>query len=175
MATEYKYATQTYKNVKKKLDGLIIQDPRMEELKTKEKQLIVDLRQVRQEIREYTRHIVSINEDCQALDNAMKNIVQPILIKARKANTIEQANKLVSKEGIKSIISKIETIIPKPNGEGESDDKECKICSEFTACITFGPCGHTIACPKCAVIILKDNNKCPICRSNIETAFKIYE
>nr|ALR70562.1 inhibitor of apoptosis protein 3 [Anticarsia gemmatalis multiple nucleopolyhedrovirus]ALR71819.1 inhibitor of apoptosis protein 3 [Anticarsia gemmatalis multiple nucleopolyhedrovirus] len=51
------------------------------------------------------------------------------------------------------------------------ENKMCKICfgSEKTVC--FDPCGHVLACGKCA-IVLKD---CPMCRAKISNAIRIYQ
>lgn len=66
--------------------------------------------------------------------------------------------------------------IPEYNATQETNNKQllemrlCKICyiNEFNT--AFFPCGHMIACAKCAL----SQTKCPICRKNIEYMKRIY-
>ncbi|XP_034307601.1 uncharacterized protein [Magallana gigas] len=57
----------------------------------------------------------------------------------------------------------------------ESDSDECKICMEDgkIAETVFVPCGHLIACVKCASNLA--GNKCPMCRKQISKAIKVFK
>ncbi|XP_059173143.1 E3 ubiquitin-protein ligase XIAP-like [Physella acuta] len=48
--------------------------------------------------------------------------------------------------------------------------RQCKICMDSEAVITFVPCGHLTCCGTCAAVI--DN--CPICRSPIERRIRTF-
>ena len=48
----------------------------------------------------------------------------------------------------------------------------CKICMDAQVGIVFLPCGHLIACPKCAIGITGET--CPMCRATIQTAVRTY-
>jgi baculoviral IAP repeat-containing protein 7/8 len=52
-----------------------------------------------------------------------------------------------------------------------NDDKICKICYNAEKTVCFVPCGHVVACGKCAVVF----DLCPTCRANIKTAVRIYQ
>lgn len=50
------------------------------------------------------------------------------------------------------------------------DSKLCKICFSEERNIGFVPCGHVVACAKCALA----SSKCPMCRRTIEWAQRLY-
>jgi len=50
---------------------------------------------------------------------------------------------------------------------------DCVICMETNKTHAFIPCGHYIACEKCANLMKLQG--CPICSQNIQSIFKIYE
>ncbi|QEI03480.1 IAP-3 [Spodoptera cosmioides nucleopolyhedrovirus] len=52
----------------------------------------------------------------------------------------------------------------------EKDETLCKICFERERNTCFIPCGHVVACEKCAFII----KKCPICRNPFLYSQKLY-
>lgn len=61
----------------------------------------------------------------------------------------------------------------KPNDEKEEDeDKACILCLTNKKNIAFSPCGHIISCQTCSQKL--SNNKCPICKTNIETYLRVF-
>ncbi|XP_055898699.1 uncharacterized protein LOC106075242 isoform X1 [Biomphalaria glabrata] len=50
------------------------------------------------------------------------------------------------------------------------EERQCKVCMEREACITFVPCGHFVACEKCCSGL----KFCPICLSTFETTIKTF-
>lgn len=50
------------------------------------------------------------------------------------------------------------------------DSKLCKICFSGERNICFVPCGHVVACAKCALA----SSKCPMCRRTIQCAQRLY-
>ncbi|XP_053604899.1 baculoviral IAP repeat-containing protein 7-B isoform X2 [Plodia interpunctella] len=55
-------------------------------------------------------------------------------------------------------------------GKPLADSKICKICYEEERNICFVPCGHVIACAKCAL----STDKCPLCRADILNTLRLY-
>ncbi|KAJ2951083.1 hypothetical protein O0L34_g5463 [Tuta absoluta] len=69
--------------------------------------------------------------------------------------------------------------VPQPvTEEKKEDDKEtaveeaklCKICYVEERNVCFVPCGHVVACTKCAL----STNKCPMCRRTFQNAVRLY-
>lgn len=52
----------------------------------------------------------------------------------------------------------------------EDDSKLCKICYVEERNICFVPCGHVVACAKCAL----STDKCPMCRRTFQNAVRLY-
>lgn len=52
----------------------------------------------------------------------------------------------------------------------EDDTHLCKVCLEKEYDTVFSPCGHVVACAKCASSLLE----CPSCRVEFEHVTKIY-
>ncbi|KAH9495558.1 E3 ubiquitin-protein ligase mib2 [Bulinus truncatus] len=50
------------------------------------------------------------------------------------------------------------------------EQRQCKVCMDNEACITFVPCGHLISCDACYPSL----QLCPICRKNIEGTLRTY-
>ncbi|XP_047990048.1 baculoviral IAP repeat-containing protein 3-like isoform X2 [Leguminivora glycinivorella] len=50
------------------------------------------------------------------------------------------------------------------------DCKVCKICYENERNVAFVPCGHVVACAKCALA----TDKCPLCRRTFTSAVRLY-
>ena len=48
----------------------------------------------------------------------------------------------------------------------------CKVCYEKISDCIFEPCKHMVCCDECSNKIM--DNKCPMCRTNIESKLKIY-
>lgn len=68
---------------------------------------------------------------------------------------------------------KSQAIEQNPGKEEETtleDSKLCKICFSEERNICFVPCGHVVACAKCALA----NNTCPMCRRKIQYAQRLY-
>lgn len=51
-----------------------------------------------------------------------------------------------------------------------SELRKCKICYDNEYNSVFIPCGHVIACVKCAAILIE----CPVCRSPFKNVMKVY-
>lgn len=49
-------------------------------------------------------------------------------------------------------------------------NKQCIICFGNERNICFVPCGHVVACAKCAMTV----DKCPMCRSSFQSAVRLY-
>jgi baculoviral IAP repeat-containing protein 7/8 len=54
--------------------------------------------------------------------------------------------------------------------EEKKDSKLCKICYSAEYNTIFLPCGHVIACAKCASSV----SKCPACRQPFENVMRVY-
>ncbi|CAG9562710.1 unnamed protein product [Danaus chrysippus] len=59
---------------------------------------------------------------------------------------------------------------PKDKQGSEDDSKLCKICYNEELNICFVPCGHVVACAKCAL----STDKCPMCRRTFTNAVRLY-
>lgn len=60
---------------------------------------------------------------------------------------------------------------PTDTSENSLDDsKLCKICYAEERNVCFVPCGHVVACAKCALAA----DKCPMCRRTFQTAVRLY-
>lgn len=71
--------------------------------------------------------------------------------------------------------------VPSPKKESSSpienkeeqqveDSKLCKICFAEERNVCFVPCGHVVACAKCALA----TDKCPMCRRTFQNAVRLY-
>lgn len=71
---------------------------------------------------------------------------------------------------------KDETETPQPKDPSNveetnvDDSKICKICYAEERNVVFIPCGHVVACAKCALA----TNKCPMCRRIFQNAVRLY-
>lgn len=59
---------------------------------------------------------------------------------------------------------------PPPPEETVEDSKLCKICFAEERNVCFVPCGHVVACAKCAL----STDKCPMCRRTFQSAVRLY-
>ena len=50
----------------------------------------------------------------------------------------------------------------------------CRICYIDPSDVAFIPCGHLMACGRCAANLLATSNSCPICRTDIEKYLKLF-
>ncbi|XP_066250134.1 uncharacterized protein [Euwallacea similis] len=58
--------------------------------------------------------------------------------------------------------------------ESPETDKDCVICQERVKCILLLPCKHVCLCEECSEEMRDYKDECPICRSYIMDAMKIY-
>lgn len=92
-------------------------------------------------------------------------ITESCFIEANEEDTIPQA--------VKAEAKKPQTIKPQEPEKEEAtieDSKLCKICFSEERNICFVPCGHVVACAKCALA----NSNCPMCRRTIHCAQRLY-
>ena len=54
----------------------------------------------------------------------------------------------------------------------ENEEKKCVVCMHREVECAFVPCGHCVACMRCAALIEADG--CPICRAQILMPLRIY-
>lgn len=57
----------------------------------------------------------------------------------------------------------------------EEDDRLCKICYEKNANCVLLECGHSISCVDCGKELLRLNQQCPICRTDIVRVVRIFK
>lgn len=82
-----------------------------------------------------------------------------VIVEKAETTTCEKSTE-VQKAAEKTIASK----------EAEKDSKLCKICYANEYNTIFLPCGHVIACAKCASSVVK----CPACRQPFENVMRVY-
>ena len=58
-------------------------------------------------------------------------------------------------------------------GEGSENTRECVICMSEPRDTTVLPCRHMCMCSECAKVLRLQSNKCPICRTSIESLLQI--
>ena len=58
----------------------------------------------------------------------------------------------------------------KKNGENDNNNMKCVVCLTENKCFLFMPCKHLACCENCS----KKVKNCPICRTKINSSFKIY-
>lgn len=57
--------------------------------------------------------------------------------------------------------------------EGDENTRECVICMTEARDTTVLPCRHMCMCYDCAKVLRVQSNKCPICRTNIDSLLQI--
>lgn len=88
--------------------------------------------------------------------------------KLEKANSSSMESTTSSSSG-----SEVETSSGYDDGPSEKkvcDSKLCKICYTCEYNTAFFPCGHVVACAKCASSV----TKCPMCRKPFESIMRVY-
>ena len=60
-----------------------------------------------------------------------------------------------------------------PGAEAGDDGKECVVCLSEPRDTTVLPCRHMCMCSGCARMLRHQNNKCPICRTVVESLLEI--
>ena len=107
--------------------------------------------------------------------------IAEMIIRERTMKKIQQKFNIVSKSNpFKSIdlgnsieVLKDAKCVPKISKENDS----CSVCFEpKNGVFAFQPCGHANACEECCVRITfsEDQQKCPICRSDVRSFQRIY-
>lgn len=71
---------------------------------------------------------------------------------------------------IKKAVSSDRSTTSLDAGARVDEDKLCKICYGEERTVCFVPCGHVVACPKCAMSVLT----CPICRKPFTSTIRLY-
>ena len=61
----------------------------------------------------------------------------------------------------------------KETSKFENDEELCIICLELKVSHACIPCGHLKYCEKCVKIIV-DRNECAVCRSKVQSVYKIF-
>ena len=59
------------------------------------------------------------------------------------------------------------------DADGEEKSRECVICMTEPRDTTVLPCRHMCMCSECAKVLRLQSNKCPICRTSIESLLQI--
>ena len=60
-----------------------------------------------------------------------------------------------------------------PTSNANEDEELCIICLEHKVSHACIPCGHLKYCEKCVKIIV-DRNECAVCRSKVQSVYKIF-
>ncbi len=63
---------------------------------------------------------------------------------------------------------------PTPATAAAAVDDDCVICFDGPKDTLLAPCGHVCCCIACANALLEKEEKCPVCRRFIESAFKVF-
>lgn len=79
-------------------------------------------------------------------------------------------NKLVANPDVVDFYGKMEHIDTSNNNQPNNSDGSCNICCERDTNTVLLPCGHVCSCMECSYNL----EKCPICRSDINSRNKIY-
>ncbi|XP_013192085.1 death-associated inhibitor of apoptosis 1 isoform X2 [Amyelois transitella] len=101
--------------------------------------------------RDYIKKVLA---DSAAADSDLKDATASTSDPTSTATTASSTNTTNSDEEDKTV----------------SDSKLCKICYEEERNVCFVPCGHVIACAKCAL----STDKCPLCRADILNTLRLY-
>jgi baculoviral IAP repeat-containing protein 7/8 len=90
---------------------------------------------------------------------------------AGSSSSCSQMSSQASQSGESCASEKLEDPMDKSDEEEEKkDSKLCKICYSNEYNTIFLPCGHVIACAKCASSV----TKCPACRQPFENVMRVY-
>jgi hypothetical protein len=75
---------------------------------------------------------------------------------------------------LKKVDRKSNIVQSKPEPDHEHVN-ECTVCfDKITELYAIIPCGHASICHNCICTIKKNNNKCCVCRKNIDSTLRIY-
>lgn len=84
---------------------------------------------------------------------------------------ITEARAIPAKNNAATSEESVENLFDANKKDGDIDDpKLCKICYKGELNVAFVPCGHVVACAKCALV----SNKCPMCRRVYINAVRLY-
>jgi hypothetical protein len=56
----------------------------------------------------------------------------------------------------------------------DEDKDSCCVCLDAPKQFVFGPCGHVCVCETCANEVMQTAKECPMCRTPVVTAFKVF-
>ena len=56
----------------------------------------------------------------------------------------------------------------------DEDKDSCCVCLDAPKQFVFGPCGHVCVCETCAKEVMQTAKECPMCRTPVVTAFKVF-
>nr|UIX56245.1 IAP3 [Hyphantria cunea nucleopolyhedrovirus]UIX56391.1 IAP3 [Hyphantria cunea nucleopolyhedrovirus] len=92
-----------------------------------------------------------------------RDYVQKIVTESCTVPNEQAANELQAKPQ--------ELLLAQPDElQSEPENNICKICYNAEKNVCFVPCGHVMACGKCASAV----TNCPTCRASIKTAVRMY-
>lgn len=85
--------------------------------------------------------------------------------------TIEQNVSAPASQSIESSVLQQQQLVSDPNDQTKANDsKLCKICYANEYNTVFVPCGHIVACAKCASSV----TACPLCRKRLDNIVRIF-
>lgn len=110
----------------------------------------------------------------KAADSDELGKIQPIKQKIQVGSASYELQEIFGIDGQKSA-EPVTTNTPGNGVEdaGLADGRECVICMTDARDTTVLPCRHMCMCSGCAKVLRLQSNKCPICRSNIESLLQI--
>ena len=116
----------------------------------------------------FRTNIIQNNTSQQQCQNVIKKVELKPKILNLKSN---EESKLNDEE-----LMKKDDKLEENTTQVKNEEKECVICTVTKAEIAFIPCGHKKTCTACSDKLIKSNKPvCPICRSIIKDAIKVFE
>lgn len=112
--------------------------------------------------------------DCDYLKLIKGSVyIKEVLEKAKReveTSTTSQpsSSSSLATQDVKSVVVPAET--PEDENKKITDEKLCKICYIKQYNTAFFPCGHVVACAKCASSV----TKCPLCRESFTNVMRVY-
>lgn len=92
-------------------------------------------------------------------------------ISAMEQNVLASASMTPILKTIESSIQSSQSLLLDPNDQSKANDsKLCKICYSNEYNTVFVPCGHIVACAKCASSV----TACPLCRKRFDNVMRIF-
>ena len=118
---------------------------------------------------ELMERLVNIKE---TLNLALRNSYKQLLLEYEsfiKLTKVDRENQKKNNEKLK-----LENQTLKQEISEHKKTKLCKICYKNPINIILFPCGHITCCKNCKDEILLNDNKCPLCRADIQDTLQIY-